>query len=109
MSKHWTKPETDIAKQLLEAGADEATFRDRLGRSKEGAISRLDRIKYYGTAARKPSCTPTTDRVSVSHQAYADAAHRLSAPRSITATLMGDPAPGHSQLDRQRAAGATPQ
>lgn len=102
--KHWTNEETNIAKQLLDAGANDAAFRDRLGRSKDSAIARMDRITYGGLGERKASNTPTVGRAQVSPEAYADAVRRLTAPRTITATLLGDPAPGWSMLDRRRSA-----
>lgn len=105
MKKHWTAEETEIAKQMLADGANDAAFRARLDRSKEAALARMDRVAYGAAAVgRKPTYTVASGRAAVSEQAYADAARRLLAPRSITALLMGDPGEGFSALDRRRSA-----
>ena len=106
MRKHWTTEETEVAKRMLDAGAEDAEFRVRLDRSKEAAIARMDRI-HDGAAVvgRKPTYSVAAGRSPVSEQAYADSVRRLTAPRSITAALMGDPAPEDSAWGKRKIAG----
>jgi hypothetical protein len=107
-SQHWSEAETELARALIARRASDAEFRKQLGRSKRCAYARVARVNAQipgGPAKRAlmvkpPSCSPEM-RIVVPTSAWDDANHRAFAPRSLTAWLCHDPAPGRSALDRR--------
>lgn len=102
MSKRWTDEQTKLAREMLSLDEPDAVFRERLGRSRHSAVNRLDRIKYgYNTGPRVVA--PSVARIDVPAEMFEEAVKRANAPRSLTALLMGDPAPGFSAWGRKQS------
>ncbi len=104
----WTAEETDRARQMLAAGADNATFVKELGRTKYDAKARMKTAKYQSQGIPRPrNCADPHSRIAgrlvVPQELLEEAARRSSAPKSITASFFGDPPQGYSALDRKSA------
>lgn len=113
----WTTEEETLAKILLAAKADNATFLERVGRTKQAAHAhwnyinkgkpRRERVRrtleggIIGSAEVRSVARPTAEML-------ADARRRNGASCSLTASLMRDPPPGQSALDKKNAEGHTP-
>lgn len=115
----WTPEEETLAKILLAAKADNATFLERVGRTKQAAHAhwnyvnkgkpRRERTRHRMLGDNTPiggaNCStvhrPTEDML-------ADARQRSSIPRPLTSWLTGDPPPGYSALDKKHAESHTP-
>lgn len=104
----WSSEEAGIARKMLARGATDEEFRSTLGRTKSAAQTRIryiddgrvrDRAKARGKGRMTIAPMPARNRVAPAG-AVADAQRRASAPRTITAFVCGDPAPGQSALDR---------
>jgi hypothetical protein len=98
--KSWTEEETGVARRLLKDQAPDSEYERLLGRTKACArarIERLDRLSAPGPRRPEPKM------FSVPVDVWIERSRRLAAPRSLTASIMGDPAPGYSALDRKRA------
>lgn len=112
----WSDEETEKARSLLAAGARNHEFVSAINRTKNAARSRIlyvdnpksrdyaaERAKRYRNSAeyqavvRRREAGPSFIPIEV----ITDAAKRADAPRTITAWLQGDPAPGFSALDRR--------
>jgi hypothetical protein len=108
----YTRADDVIARELVAAGADDNEFRRVMGRTKAAVVAHLawiDNPDLRGrhsqrNAARRREKPKSNVRISapvaVPEDRRADAERRLLAPRSLTAMLFGDPAPGQSALDR---------
>lgn len=113
MTARWTDAETNEAREMLKRDAHDSEFRHRFGRPKASAVYRLryvddPRLKDR-LAALRPPCTgglelDVSRPKSIPDSVIADAMKRRLAPRSLTASICGDPAPGFSALDRRRSA-----
>lgn len=104
----WTDEQTERARQLVARKADDATFRLELGKSKAAAYARLlyakDPVKYRGQRhAARTSAAEQPPKPRIPSHVIEDAVLRYSLPRTLTATLCGDPPPGYSALDRKQA------
>ncbi len=103
----WTDEETERARKLLDAGADDATFRAELGRTKGSAKSRVAWIKLKESGRRttrenrKDPDSRRPERMVVPQQLWDEAARRSSAPNSLTGSFFGDPPQGFSALERR--------
>lgn len=100
----WSDADTERARQLLKSGADDATFRSELGRTKGSAKSRMFTVKFKERISQRNRKDPNSRRPESFHvppHVIEDAARRANAPRSITATLLGDPPVGFSALERR--------
>jgi hypothetical protein len=112
----WTTEQENTAKVLLAAKADNATFLEKVGRTKQAAYAHWHYIKSgrpkrerrtvyldgnVGGAEVKSTARPTEEMLI-------DARRRASAPRPLTAWLNGDPPPGQSALDKKHAESHTP-
>jgi hypothetical protein len=118
MNITWTPEESALARQLMVIGASDETFREQVGRSKRAARSHIrwvDDAKFREEskerrqiAARAVPRVMTTiaSRPQPLPEQIEAALHRNYAPRSVTASLLGDPAPGQSALDRRNTAEA---
>ncbi|MGM4906285.1 hypothetical protein AB8B21_05590 [Tardiphaga sp. 866_E4_N2_1] len=118
MNKTWSAEESALARHLMAIEASDETFRQQVGRSKRAARShirwvddakfRADTKERHATAWReKPKKIVTIASRPQPNADQIDAAlHRNYAPRSVTAMLLGDPAPGQSALDRRNTAEA---
>jgi hypothetical protein len=116
----WTEAEEKIARELLEAFAPPEEFLQKLNRTKAASrvhirvvddfafrIERRERdaARRRGDETYRASLkgriqpqmrgVPTPEMVEAAQQ-------RSLAPRSLTAMIFGDPAPGHSALDRRQ-------
>lgn len=96
-SKTWTDDDTDVARKMLADGEGEEVFLSRLGRTRAAAVDRVKRMNHKAARDGLPAMA------RASSEALADARRRAIAPRSLTAWLCGDPAPGRSALDRRGA------
>lgn len=108
----WTNAETNRARELLEAKADDATFLRELGRTKGSAYSRIkyvsDPAAYRAERQLKRDGlrrAKNVGRFYIPDDVMRDALARRLADRDLTSILCGDPAPGQSALDRRQAAG----
>jgi hypothetical protein len=112
--RHWT-PEQDA--QLLELRSQGLQYRkisQILGRSVD-ALDRRHRLLIMSDAARaemrehknelrrvnrmhKERAAP----INIPEDVWAERNARITAPRTVSASLLGDPPPGYSALDRKR-------
>ena len=116
--KRWSAEDDRIARELLDTDASAAEFKEKLGRSKAAAIAHFNERKKYSARRAAPSLPRVQGRRLSSEDGYEGSAgqviHRPSTemvlearkrdniPRSLTAWLCGDPAPGHSALDKTK-------
>ncbi|SFM00153.1 hypothetical protein SAMN03159423_4831 [Bradyrhizobium sp. NFR13] len=118
MNVKWTEDQDALARRLFQIEASEETFREQLGRTKRAARLRLRYLDDAGfrLAAKERKATARyaapkkivsiASRPQPSGDQLETALHRNYAPRSVTASLLGDPAPGQSALDRRNTAEA---
>jgi GcrA cell cycle regulator len=99
----WTEAETELAIKMLDEGAPEYEFIEKLQRTKQSAIAKRERVRFL---ASTKSYVEQPGNIKVPVEVWLDRARRIGAQRSITARLCGDPAPGFSALDRKRAGGS---
>ena len=102
--KPWSDEETELARRLLAEKASDSEFMRRLGRAKISARERLYRVDFPRGDWTSLGL-PRDGRVEVPSHVTADAVRRGSAPRTLTAWLCNDPAPGQSALDKRLAGG----
>jgi hypothetical protein len=81
----------------------ESEFLRLLGRSKSQAYSHVHQPPIEGLDWLK---LPKEKRVAVPPEAWADANRRHNTPRTLSAWICGDPAPGFSALDRRTGGAA---
>ena len=98
--KPWTQEETALARRMLAAGKPDSEFHRVFGRSKLKARLRLWRLARP-TQGYDWLGLPMQERIDVPAEAWADASRRLNAPRTLSAWICGDPAPGYSALDKR--------
>jgi hypothetical protein len=98
----WTAEETATARQLMAKRAREAEFMAALGRSKQSAISHLNRLEMK--TGRDQSCA--VERINVPTEVLTARAKRSQAPVTFTGMILGDPPIGYSALDLRDASGA---
>jgi hypothetical protein len=106
-SPPWSDQDTNRARALIAAGADDATFIREIGRTYAAAKSRVRYVDYpelrKPPAPRKANARPAknTSLFYVPAEVVSDAVRRMHAQRSLTALIFGDPGPGQSALDRR--------
>jgi hypothetical protein len=98
--KAWTEKETELARQMLTEKKPESEFQRVLGRSKSQVYQRIFRLKSSIDSLDWLKL-PMQKRVAVPPESWADASRRLNAPRTLSAWICGDPAPGYSALDQR--------
>lgn len=91
---YWKPEEVILARRLLDEGAPESAFKAQLNRTRQACFNKVTRTD------RGSIIVPA---VTIPPEVLEDRVRRLTAPRSITALLMGDPCPGKSALDRRGA------
>ncbi|MES2030877.1 MAG: hypothetical protein V4477_16980 [Pseudomonadota bacterium] len=113
MNKTWTHEQSALARQLMAINASDDAFRVQVGRSKRAArahIRWVDDAKFRADSKERKQIaaravpkvmTTVASRPQPLPEQIEAAIHRLNAPRSITAMMFGDPAPGQSALDRR--------
>jgi hypothetical protein len=114
MTAHWTEEESDLARELLALPA--AEFLEQVGRTKDAAKMHFkylerpgvrEKVKAKRAAALQKREQWAERKAAEQLRAIAppdvikDAIHRLTAPRSTTAWICGDPAPGRSALEKR--------
>jgi hypothetical protein len=110
----WTDSETEAARANYHLPPDE--FRRKTGRTKQAAKAHLRYVsrpevrerknaqKVALRLARKENPLPKVElntAVAPPPEVIIDAIKRASAPRTLTAIICGDPAPGFSALERR--------
>jgi hypothetical protein len=98
----WTKEELELARRLLKERKPDSEFRKLLGRSKAHAqrvVLYTPELLNHDRRALDLSIEP---RIDVPPHVRADANRRAMAPRTLSAWICGDPAPGQSALDKRR-------
>jgi hypothetical protein len=114
----WTTEQENLAKILMAAKVDNATFLEKVGRTKGSAYAHFSYVKH-GKPLRRARHRLLGDDISVggascstihrpTEEMIRDARQRSSAPRPLTAWLNGDPPPGQSALDKKHAESHTP-
>ncbi|MGY3607638.1 MULTISPECIES: hypothetical protein [unclassified Bradyrhizobium] len=111
----WTEEDTALARRLLQIGAKKEMFLDQLGRSRDAAVTRIkyvdnptfrERTKQRAQSQKRagdPSLHYVRAQAPVPARLLDDARRRLDAPRTLTSSFFGDPAPGQSALDKRNA------
>lgn len=111
--RRWSEAETAKARELVDTDIHPDAFLAQVGRTKDAARSRLKWIDNpaYRAAHSADMCARRREmphshiiaapKFAPPPDVVADAMRRAVAPRSLTALLMGDPAPGASALDRR--------
>lgn len=99
----WTQEELELARRLLAERKPDSVFRKLLGRSKAHAQGI---VLYYPERLnhdrRALGATIELElRVNVPPHVREDADRRAVAPRTLSARICGDPAPGQSALDKR--------
>lgn len=112
----WTEVDTLMARRMLARKATDEEFLKVLGRTKSAAFSRiqwLDCPMYRDRKAERKRRERAKNPVAklrmsrgrtIPDGVLEDRDRRNLAPRSITAFVFGDPAPGHSALDLRNLA-----
>ena len=95
MAKHWTAQETELAESLVDRRASDEECMAAVGRNFNACYCRV--VSRKGSI-RHPRVQPPPN---VPSDVLHDARRRLTAPRTLTAWLCGDPAPGQSALERR--------
>jgi hypothetical protein len=85
---------------MLAEGKPDSEFRRVLGRSKGQARLRLYRL-HFPTKGWDWLELPKERHADVPADVWAQANHRINAPRTLSAWICGDPAPGYSALDQR--------
>jgi len=110
-AKDWTDEETELARALMERGASDEEFLEKLGRSRSASYYRLryvDLPAVRGSASSKyrsnePGPRGAYKNRDIPAEMARDAEQRLIAKRTLTQAFFGDPPAGHSALDKKRA------
>jgi hypothetical protein len=90
----WTPDEIVLARKLLKENAPKSAFPEQLNRTRQACLDKVTRMD--GNKDLRPSTA-----LVVPAEVIEDRVKRLMAPRSLTALLMGDPAPHQSALSRR--------
>ncbi len=113
---HWTVEQEAIARRLLDSKAPEGDWL-AFGRTKNAARTHFsyfdhhdERLQYqrrhrrsnYIASEMEAINSMVNTRGRPTEAMLAEAELRMTAARSITAWLMGDPPPGYSALDMKR-------
>jgi hypothetical protein len=119
-SQRWSDADTKLAIEMIDSDAPEREFLKVFGRTKNAAYSRARYVtdaefrekrllRDRANRARNSNAVGHIVTASSSPPAhiFVEARERANAPRSLTAWLCGDPAPGTSMLDRRKSAGAS--
>lgn len=93
---YWTPEEIVLARKLLNEKAPKTAFQEQLNRTRQACLDKVTRMD--GNKDSKPAMA-----LVVPPEVIEDRVKRLMAPRSLTAFLMGDPAPHQSALSRRGA------
>lgn len=99
--KLWTAQETELAEKLIFDGASDAVCRSLLGKSRQACRDRVIRAQNQREGISNAVNHYVNTRIDIPPEVEADRDRRLLAQRSLTATLLGDPAPGFSALERR--------
>jgi hypothetical protein len=105
--RSWSDEETRLVLDLRHGGGlQRKQVAKRLGRSLGSVIAKLDREQWgYGeVGARGYGAGQASVKPSAEALDDLDRRHAALNRRSLTASLLGDPPPGFSQLDKQRGA-----
>lgn len=100
--KTWDPEEYRKAVHLKNLGLTDAQIGERLGRTEKGVAAKLW-VGYRNNHLDRPMTSrPTTGRVAVDPVVLAARAKYQAAQgrRTLTQSLLGDPPPGYSALDR---------
>jgi hypothetical protein len=96
----WTPAEDETLVTLKRARTPWDIIITKLpGRNRTGAVSRFSYLCKQGRA--EPGQATQADVRRSRHDAIIRAAATVTAPRDLTAALMGDPLPGRSALERR--------
>lgn len=99
-SKRWTVGDEATLKRLISEGKPPRQIAIEMGRARSCIYSKINYTAKIGTKVH----VEYVARVFVPPACLEDRERRLAAVRDITSLLCGDPAPGHSALEkRQRA------
>lgn len=82
---YWTPEQVVLARKLLNENAPKSAFQEQLNRTRQACLDKVTRMD-----GRKDNAALT---VVIPPEVLEDRIRRLTAPRSITALLMGDPVP----------------
>ena len=98
---HWTEGELKIAQQLMARKATNEECLAILGRSRHVCYVKTERWKdrSFKLGFRKPRVEPPQERAP--EHVLQEAARRMSAPRTITGLICGDPPKGYSALEQR--------
>lgn len=98
--RRWTDAEASLAIQLVERKATDAECRAAVGRSFHCCYVKASR--WSEQKVRRNFRKPRSEvQLKAPDHVWEDATLRATAPRSLTAILMGDPPRGFSALDRR--------
>ena len=102
----WTDAETDLARRMIRENYKEEAFQQALGRSKKAAQARVRQVDFPRDRSMRTDRNGLYVNSSVRKipdEVIAERDRRRSAARTITAFVLGDPAPGQSALDKREA------
>ena len=88
--RKWTKQDIETARRLFEEKAPHEEFIRLLGRTRNGCFAKMDRLRQL-SVRRQGVIPPVQSAPTIPPEVIEDAIRRASAPRSLTAILMGDP------------------
>ncbi len=100
---YWTPEETELARQMLLDRESPEAFVLKTGHTKQAARDRINRTRHNQELKTGLGIRGTSAIIKVAPDVMQEAWSRNSAPRTLTAWLMGDPAPGRSAGDRREA------
>lgn len=96
----WTDEETALARKLLKERAPDSEYPRQLGRTRICARARIERLDYMAAFGSRRSDDRPSEPVPM--EVWVERSKRIAAPRSLTASLLGDPPSGYSALDRKQ-------
>lgn len=110
MRNVYSEHETKLARELIARKATDVECRERLGRSKKAlqlhlrtfnreTAERVAPIDPAHPTGTKRAYSYVAPRPQPSAEQVEAASRRVCSPRTLTASIFGDPAPGNSALD----------
>jgi hypothetical protein len=103
-AKFWTSQETELAEKLLKENASNELCLAMLGKTKKACLHRVwrarrDEVNRRSRVAPRPYVQETK---IIPQELIEERNRRLTAPRSLTSIICGDPPPNCSALDRRK-------
>ena len=94
----WTADEDDRLRELKEAGLTWPMIGCEMNRTLRSVMGRWFRMTHKNAGRREVIVYAGDQRIDVPNEVWEEREARLSAPKTLTGSLMGDPPIGYSAL-----------